>query len=766
MQVERIVMEQKNHETDIHQITKEEFIAKKVTEIESRYGRSINEIVEARGQVLGTIARMVGSDFGMQAHFGEIGGGNRFFPDDNSVPENLRNSVELDPLILLEFDGADEFVAAHEGAHRAITRTLDQVGLKTKKDQDGLASKIGWSAIHNMLEDPAVNDWVGSVYPRISEIMNRNYDEGFQKIAEAGSDAVMMVSSTQELVAILGYIPDFVRFGSEVIHFWHLDNYSSDLAPNIRDALSSTQSAAKRFYIDIPYQYPTEKEVLSKAKSRWQTYEKEIWPYVQDLIQNDLTDEKIKQYLKNQLQQAIDQQNQQGQSQNGQGQNLEELMDQFGFNPQEKQEMRDKMNQALDRKADQGQKLREKLASGEISQEEFDEQNQKVDDSLPIDMKSLTSSAKQKMADKLSDEAQETQDQIDQSAKKSLEETEDLVNEELRGKLGPKEETHEERRERQVKDQKAERQRAQKLAEEAAERRIQEEQYKKYLKEQEAKKTHWEKSVSAHATQIDDLYKDIEDLFQKRRHPRWEKGHPSGQRLNMSAAMQYEADPRNYLRLWERKTIPDKMDYRFLFQIDLSNSTNRGQIRDNEFNGTVVADEVVTALGIPSAIVGYTTELGDKGTEMVKIYKGFDDDLNTDADRLRPQLSKLMEEGNGYTPTIEATRISSVLLRGQSQQVRENAHFLIVVTDGVPTTISGQRVDLKMLREENDRLAAENNQVIIGVGIGPGIDEDDLREAYGEGRFVYARNQGTFPGKMADLLRAIFFQTQTVEKRV
>ncbi len=756
-------MEQINPESRIHQMTRDEFVAGKVTEIEAKYGRPLDEVIKEKTGVLGTIARMVGSDFVMQANFGTPGEGSFFVPEDKTIPSDRWNTINLDPLILLDFDGADEFVAAHEGAHRAITRTLDQARLKTKSEQDKYATKIGWAFIHNALEDPAVNDWVSSVYPRISEIMDRNYDKQF---LEEGS--VMSTPQIEQMVAMLGYVPDFVRFGSEIMRYWHTGQYSDNLPENVRAALEATASSARNFYRTIPYAYPTEREVLLKAKSRWQTYEKEIWPYVQDMLEQDMTDEKLKQYLKNQLQQTMEQRNEQGQPQNGQGQgqSLEQLMDEFGFTPEEKQEMRDKMKGALDRKEGQKQSLRKKLASGEISQEEFDEQSQKMGDSLPIDMKSLPDSAKQKMADKLSGEPQEIQDQVDTTAKESLEQVEDMVNEELKGKLGPKEESHQERRQRQVRDQEAQRQRDQRLAEEAEERKRQDEEYKKYLQEQAGKKNHWEKAMSTHSKEIDELYQEIEDLFQKRRHPRWEKGHPSGQRLNMSAAMQYEADPRNYLMLWERKTIPDKMDYRFLFQIDLSNSTNQGQIRANEFNGTVVADEVVTALGIPSAIVGYTTGLGGRGDEVVKIYKGFDDDLNTDADRLRPQLSKLMDEGKGYTPTIEATRISSALLRGQSQQVRENAHFLIVVTDGVPTTVSGESVDLKKLKQENDRLAEENNQVIIGMGIGPGINEEALREAYGEGRYVYAKNQRDFPAKTAALLRAIFFQTQGVENQL
>lgn len=765
MQVERNIMEQVSPETSAYQMTRDEFVAGKVAEIEAKYGRPLDEVIREKEGVLGTIARMVGSDFGMKASFGIPGEGSFFVPEDKTMPADKWNTINLDPLILLEFDGADEFVAAHEGAHRAITRTLDQVRLKTKKEQDSYASKIGWSSIHNMLEDPAVNDWVSTLYPRISNIMERNYDGQFKE-----EGAVMSTPQIEQMVAMLGYVPDFVRYGSEVMRYWHKGYYSDNLPESVKTALEATASNTQSFYRTLPYTYPTEREVIAKAKSRWQTYEKEIWPFVQDMIEQDMTDEKLKQFLKNHLQQALKQKDQEGQGQQGPGRSLEELMDEFGFSPEEKKDLRGKIQEALDRKEKQKEQLKEKLANGEISQDEFDKQNQEVDSSLPVDMKSI-GSAKQKIADKLSGESKEVQDQVNQAAQESLEHAEDQVNEQLRGKLGPKEETHQQRRERQVKNQEAERERAQKLAEEAAERRRLADADKKYWQEQDAGRTHWERAVSSHAKEINELYQEIEDLFQKRRHPRWEKGHPSGQRLNMSAAMQYEADPRNYLRLWERKTIPDKLDHRFLFLIDLSSSTQQGEIRKNEFEGAAVAEEVVTALGIPSAIVGYTTGLEGKDNEgeenaVIKIYKGFEEDLNTSRDRLQLQLSKLLDQKGGVTPTLEATQVASAMLRLQSQQVRENAHFLIVITDGRPTNLSGQHLDLTILKRENDRLAEDNNQIIIGMGIGSGINEDDLREAYGEGRFVYAKNQRDFPSRMGVLLRSIFFQTQGASNQV
>ena len=49
------------------------------------------------------------------------------------------------------------------------------------------------------------------------------------------------------------------------------------------------------------------------------------------------------------------------------------------------------------------------------------------------------------------------------------------------------------------------------------------------------------------------------------------------------------------------------------------------------------------------------------------------------------------------------------------------------------------------------------------MGIGEGIQEENLKLAYGEGRYVYARNPEEFPDKMAALLDAIFTQTQGVQ---
>jgi len=227
--------------------------------------------------------------------------------------------------------------------------------------------------------------------------------------------------------------------------------------------------------------------------------------------------------------------------------------------------------------------------------------------------------------------------------------------------------------------------------------------------------------------------------------------------------MQYEADPRNYTRLWEKKTIPEKYDYRFTLLNDQSGSMREGNKAENDLIAKAMVTEVLTALGIPCEVLGYTDGFDNDGFDndgfdnVVKKYKSFDDDLNEERERLMPELSKIIEEGGGRTPTLKATEIASASLALQ-ERTRTSAHFLITITDGQPT--DGSIEELQSLVK---RLSEENDQVIIGMGIGKGISEENLKLAYGEDRYVYARNPEEFPKKMAALIEAIFTQSQDIK---
>ena len=741
-------------------------INEKVKEIEGKYGKPLPEVLKDREEVLERIAKMVGSDFGMKVQFGQVGGGSYFVPEDPQIPRDQWNSIKLDPLTLLEAEGTDEFVAAHEGAHRAITRTIEQVALKPKHEIAKFSEKVGRSYIFNALEDPAVNDWVRSLYPRIGGVMDAAYDTQFEK-----EGAVMSTPQIQQMTATLGYVPHFVTFGSETMRNWHKKNYSQNLPASVRDALERTERAVNSFHKEIPYSNPTERDVLQKAKIRWQVYEKGIWPLVQKLIEDDMLDEKLKQYLKDQLQKALDESGEgkkgkdAGTPQPGGGQSLEELMKQFGFDEKEKAEMREKMRQALERKKEAMKAAGEKLQNGTMTQAEYDEAMQEATGGMPVDMKSMSDSMKKKLGDALRNESKEKQAEMESRAQESLEKAEDAANDALRAKIGPREKSHEERRGHATHTSQSAREKAEEIARELEKKKAEQDTFDAWQKQETEKRTEWEKAVSARGPLIDELYRRIEEYFQKRRHPRWKQGYSAGQRLDLRSAMQFEADPRNYVRLWEKKTIPEKHDYSFVILNDQSGSMREGNKAENGLIATAMVVEVLTAIGIKNEVLGFTTPReGSQGKfkNYVEVYKSFDEDLNEMRETLMPRLSQMVHEGGGATPTYTATEIASERLASQAEPTRHQANFLIVPTDGTPYQ-DPKDSSLEGLRDLNKRLSEERDQVIIGMGIGEGIQEENLKLAYGEGRYVYARNPEEFPEKMAALLDAIFTQTQGVQ---
>lgn len=752
--------------------TREQVIAEKVSEIEKKYGKPMEKVIKEREEVLGLIAKMVGNDFGMEVSFGEAGGGSYFVPEDKTIPKEKWNNITLDPMILLEFEGADEFVAAHEGAHRAITRTMEQVALKPKQEREKYAEKIGWGFTRNALEDPAVNNWVGGLYQRTAKILDKNYEQQFEK-----DGSVMSTPQVQSLMDTLGYVPNFVKYGSEIMRYWHKKEYSKNLPEGLKEALKNTQGVAHAYWEEIPYIYPNEKDILAKAKTRWQIYEKGIWPQVQKLIKDDLIDEKLKQYLKDQLQKGTDQMEKEkqkerqqegegsqggqvGKPQAGEGQeNIEDLMDQFGFDEKEKQEMRDKIKETEKRQKNNQEKLKEKLEKGEISQEEFDKATEESRENMPIDMKSMSESAKNKIEEKLKTESKEKRDQVEKAAQKSLEKAEEEANKILKGKIGQKEESHKERGERREKESEEAKKQSQEIAEKLEERKKEREKFGKWQKEREGERNDWEKAVSKQAKTIDELHQLIEGFFQKKKRPSWKKGFSAGGRLDLGAAMQYEADPRNYTRLWEKKTIPEKYDYRFTLLNDQSGSMREGNKAENDLIAKAIVAEVLAGIGIPFEIFGFTTSYKNN----IKKYKSFNEDLNEERERLMKELSKIISEGGGSTPTYTATQIASESLALERQNTKNHAHFLFVISDGNPFD-DPQDSSIEGLKELNERLSKENEQVIIGMGIGNGISEENLKTAYGEDKYVHAKNPKEFPKKMAALLEAIFVQTQGIKK--
>jgi len=196
------------------------------------------EVPEEEWRTLEIIAKRVGGDFGMEVKLGKPGGGSFFDPEDGSIT--------FDPLDIKKSPNQAKFVAGHEGSHRAITPHPKELGLSLEKIRE-LYSQIGFGYFQNVIEDPAVNDWMKKRFPGLKEYVEKTYNEQFKE-----ENAVLSTPEVQRMAAQLGYWPRFAQYGSEVIRDWHQKRFSKELDPAVEKALQRTIDYARESIRTIP----------------------------------------------------------------------------------------------------------------------------------------------------------------------------------------------------------------------------------------------------------------------------------------------------------------------------------------------------------------------------------------------------------------------------------------------------------------------------------------------------------------------------------
>ncbi|MGB9637661.1 MAG: VWA domain-containing protein, partial [Microgenomates group bacterium] len=204
---------------------------------------------------------------------------------------------------------------------------------------------------------------------------------------------------------------------------------------------------------------------------------------------------------------------------------------------------------------------------------------------------------------------------------------------------------------------------------------------------------------------INSLYNRLKKFFLPERHPKWRKGYPTGSRLDLEKAMQAEADPRYLEKIWQRKTIPHKFDYRFSILVDLSGSM-KGEKIEETFKGVVVLAEVLEKLGMQYEILGFS--------DNSEIFKEWKERLDK---KSREHLSQMKSWGRRGTETTEATQKAyKELLKNLGKD-----NFLITLTDGQPN-------DSESLKQELEKIIKEKKVKLVGIGLGP--DTEFVRDFY------------------------------------
>lgn len=153
------------------------------------------EVSREELKILELIAKIVGGDFGLEVRLGEPGGGSFFNPEDRSIT--------FDPLHIKENPRLAKFVAGHEGSHRAITLGPEELGLSPEQTAK-FYSQIGFGYLQNIIEDPAVNNWMRKGFPGLADHIEETYDE---QLKEEG--VVLSTPEVRRIAILLGYWPKF-----------------------------------------------------------------------------------------------------------------------------------------------------------------------------------------------------------------------------------------------------------------------------------------------------------------------------------------------------------------------------------------------------------------------------------------------------------------------------------------------------------------------------------------------------------------------------
>ncbi len=711
--------------------------------------------------VLNIIAQRVGNDFNMKIKLGKPGESNYFNPEDCSIT--------FDPLVIKEDPDLAKFVAAHEGSHRAITPKLNDMGISPEKEKE-LYSQIGFGYLQNVIEDPAVNNWMIERFPGLKVYNNKVYNEQFKE-----DNVVLSTPEVQLIATELGYWPKFVQYGSEVIRDWYQKRFSNNLDLAVEKALKRTIDYARQSIAMTPNAQTenlNKQEVIIKGQTRFRINTEDIWPEVKKLVEMDLHTEKIRQMLKeiNQKEKQLEQKKKELEQAQQEGdqkkadslqqeiQDLEKILEKsMPLSEEAKTELHEQIEkatkEAIDKLQQEIQEKQKQWQAGEQQRHEMEERNKALQKQIQgasdkdkeeiekqIEQNQREQLATELKQKKIAQELEQLQDTLNNiQSGKEIPYPEKELSSQIKSELDKlfqklpykkQQELHNKAKEQLEKLEDSINQEIEgklnedkpdshkELNTQEAQKREQEEMLrreeidkKKLERKLDAirreKMTDYDKAYEEVIDVIDSLYNRLQRFLLPKRHPKWQKGYSTGSRVELDKAMQAEADPRYLEQLWERKTIPHKFDYRFSILVDLSGSM-KGEKREETFKGLVVLAEVLERLNIPYTVRGFS--------DSSRMFKDWKEKLTPET---RNKLAEMKYWGDGSTETTQSTAEAIDDLKNNLGK----DNFLITLTDGQP---NDARSLYNLLSQA--QVLQEKKIKLVGIGLGP--DTEFVQEYY------------------------------------
>lgn len=651
--------------------------------------------IEQRRQTLSSLAYFIGKDFKIPVELNRPGAGWHWDFKDNVIRIDPKDLLEK-PMDYLRF------VISHEGGHRRISRT-EFIPLETWKQP-------GFSFMMNAIEDPRDNNFVAESYPKFSEQMQLAYQE----------DLDFEKKSQEKAKDKLGYTPRFMQAGFEYIKQWFKERQGEefqipeDLPDEVKEVVKSTLTSAQ----DSWWRYPSRTEadnpkegedlIRKYAQVSYEINNKYIWPEFKKLVEKDMEDQKMQEFMKDM---------EQGK---GEGQGLQqELKDKL--TTEEQKELEDAIEKAIEEAKQKQEK--EAKEGQQVDAEKPEEGKPEEPKGKPIDLNSLSDELKQKIKDYLDSLPEDQKRKLQEKAQKAIFDFEKELNQEMEGKLSdnPEKKSKRETISQPEKESKEEQQETEKpwQDQERENASVQQERRKRMEGLFETKeKDYYGLALEKTSNLIDNLTADLRDIFVKRKLEKYESGYRSGRRWNIRKRIREKVANIPLFKTEAREQVEsesEEMDYAITLMVDLSGSMNRSGKIQEAFKSAVVLGETLNNLGIRFEIVGFQ--------DILLEFKSFEENLDEEMRKKLNQLILEVEDENPGGHNNSGDNNDGECLMEASKhlanQMTKNK-FLIVLSDGIPAMDSGAKSQGQLDRELKEAVAeitTNTNQKLIGIGL-------------------------------------------------
>ncbi|MEI7910590.1 MAG: vWA domain-containing protein [Verrucomicrobiota bacterium] len=202
------------------------------------------------------------------------------------------------------------------------------------------------------------------------------------------------------------------------------------------------------------------------------------------------------------------------------------------------------------------------------------------------------------------------------------------------------------------------------------------------------------KELAKHAALIETCAATLLRILTADARPKRSRFHRSGHALDLRVAMQFEADPRQHERLWQRVSLPRRPDPAFVLLIDGSGSME-GPRAEATFAALVVLREVCLRLGIPLTIIAFASD-----AQLIQAADA------PDSPAAQARLASLLAPcgGTDINPALD------IATQHLNQCPNRHRH-LWILSDGDTRDPDEARTKLRSIRRDGVR--------VHGLGLGP-----------------------------------------------